>query len=86
MGIESLEESSLSKGLPEVIPEMMPGTMPGNMLEEQAASLRRSAGMEPNHTALEKLLKKHSGTHQLVLLQDFPDPDALSSAWAYSKR
>ncbi|MFK8184594.1 MAG: bifunctional oligoribonuclease/PAP phosphatase NrnA [Phormidesmis sp.] len=75
MGIESLEESSLSKGLPEVLPEMM--------LEEQAASLRRSAGIEPNHTALEKLLKKHSGTHQLVLLQDFPDPDALSSAWAY---
>lgn len=79
MGIESLEESSLSKDLPEVIPEMMSETMLG----EQAASLRRSAGIEPNHTALEKLLKKHSGTHQLVLLQDFPDPDALSSAWAY---
>ena len=71
MGLESLEKSRLSKGLPEVI------------LEEQTASLRRSAGIEPNHAALEKLLKKHSGTHQLVLLQDFPDPDALSSAWAY---
>ena len=51
---------------------------------DQADKLRRAAGFESNRAeALEKLLKKHSGTHQLVLLQDFPDPDALSSAWAY---
>ncbi|EDX87573.1 hypothetical protein S7335_5283 [Synechococcus sp. PCC 7335] len=50
----------------------------------QTDKLRRAAGFESNPTeALEKLLKKHSGTHQIVLLQDFPDPDALSSAWAY---
>ena len=53
-------------------------------LADQAAALRRTAGMENNPAnALEKALKKHSGTQQLVLLQDFPDPDALSSAWAY---
>ncbi|MEO0457247.1 MAG: bifunctional oligoribonuclease/PAP phosphatase NrnA [Cyanobacteria bacterium P01_A01_bin.114] len=34
-------------------------------------------------TALKHLLMKHSGSRQIVLLQDFPDPDALSSAWAY---
>jgi nanoRNase/pAp phosphatase (c-di-AMP/oligoRNAs hydrolase) len=28
-------------------------------------------------------LERHRGDRQLVLLQDFPDPDALSSAWAY---
>lgn len=28
-------------------------------------------------------LKRHTRERQLVLIQDFPDPDALSSAWAY---
>jgi nanoRNase/pAp phosphatase (c-di-AMP/oligoRNAs hydrolase) len=32
---------------------------------------------------LDKLLRQRSGDRQLVLIQDFPDPDALSSAWAY---
>jgi nanoRNase/pAp phosphatase (c-di-AMP/oligoRNAs hydrolase) len=35
---------------------------------------------------LEKLrnnLERHRGSRQIVLIQDFPDPDALSSAWAY---
>ena len=51
---------------------------------DKTAALRRTAGFEPDPAeALEKLLKKHSGSHQLVLLQDFPDPDALSAAWAY---
>ncbi|MEC4896355.1 MAG: bifunctional oligoribonuclease/PAP phosphatase NrnA [Oscillatoria sp. PMC 1051.18] len=34
--------------------------------------------------ALRETLERHRGERQLVLLQDFPDPDALSSAWAYS--
>lgn len=58
--------------------------MSESALADKAAALRRTAGLENNPaTALEKMLKKHSGTQQLVLLQDFPDPDALSSAWAY---
>ena len=58
--------------------------MANHALADQAATLRRAAGFESKPAeALEKLLKKHSGTHQLVLLQDFPDPDALSAAWAY---
>jgi nanoRNase/pAp phosphatase (c-di-AMP/oligoRNAs hydrolase) len=35
---------------------------------------------------LEKLadvLEKHRGDRQLIVVQDFPDPDALSSAWTY---
>ena len=52
--------------------------------EDKTAALRRTAGFESDPAeALEKLLKKHSGSQQLVLLQDFPDPDALSAAWAY---
>lgn len=30
------------------------------------------------------ILEKHQGERHLVIMQDFPDPDALSSAWAYS--
>ncbi len=33
--------------------------------------------------AVRRLLESHRGDRQLLLLQDFPDPDALSSAWAY---
>lgn len=32
---------------------------------------------------LRRMLEKHHGDRQLILLQDFPDPDALSSAWTY---
>lgn len=32
---------------------------------------------------LRQVLEKHRGERQLVVLQDFPDPDALSSAWTY---
>jgi nanoRNase/pAp phosphatase (c-di-AMP/oligoRNAs hydrolase) len=33
--------------------------------------------------ALIRVLDKHRGERHLVILQDFPDPDALSAAWAY---
>jgi nanoRNase/pAp phosphatase (c-di-AMP/oligoRNAs hydrolase) len=33
--------------------------------------------------ALKQTLERHRGSRQLVLLQDFPDPDALSCGWAY---
>jgi nanoRNase/pAp phosphatase (c-di-AMP/oligoRNAs hydrolase) len=36
-----------------------------------------------NITALKATLERHRGERQIVLLQDFPDPDALSGAWAY---
>jgi len=32
---------------------------------------------------LAKVLERHRGEKQIVVIQDFPDPDALSSAWAY---
>lgn len=38
---------------------------------------------EQRAEGLRQSLERHSGEHQVVLLQDFPDPDALSSAWAY---
>ena len=32
---------------------------------------------------LSQTLEKHRGGRQIVVIQDFPDPDALSSAWTY---
>ncbi len=32
---------------------------------------------------LQQTLEKHQGERQIVVIQDFPDPDALSSAWTY---
>ncbi|MGB7086508.1 MAG: bifunctional oligoribonuclease/PAP phosphatase NrnA [Phormidesmis sp.] len=61
-----------------------PPSSPEESLEDKAAALKRAAGYGSTPAeALEKLLKRHSGTRQLVLLQDFPDPDALSAAWTY---
>ncbi|MGB3532387.1 MAG: bifunctional oligoribonuclease/PAP phosphatase NrnA [Microcoleaceae cyanobacterium] len=34
--------------------------------------------------SLRKVLRQHTGERHLVIIQDFPDPDALSSAWAYA--
>jgi nanoRNase/pAp phosphatase (c-di-AMP/oligoRNAs hydrolase) len=31
----------------------------------------------------QQMLERHRGEKQVVVLQDFPDPDALSSAWVY---
>ena len=33
---------------------------------------------------LREVLERYRGSRQLIVLQDFPDPDALSTAWAYS--
>ncbi len=33
--------------------------------------------------ALRRTFENHRGERQLAILQDFPDPDALASAWAY---
>ncbi|ELR99669.1 bifunctional oligoribonuclease/PAP phosphatase NrnA [Gloeocapsa sp. PCC 73106] len=32
---------------------------------------------------LQQTLEKHRGERQIVVIQDFPDPDALASAWTY---
>ena len=43
---------------------------PGSLLNQKAEALRQT-------------FLRHRQERQLVLLQDFPDPDALSCAWAY---
>lgn len=41
------------------------------------------ASLEPRISQLRQSLESHRGQRQLIVIQDFPDPDALSSAWAY---
>jgi nanoRNase/pAp phosphatase (c-di-AMP/oligoRNAs hydrolase) len=48
-----------------------------------AAGLSNGRLTEQKVNALRLVLEKQRGDRQLVILQDFPDPDALSCAWAY---
>ncbi len=41
------------------------------------------ASSQPKVAALRQTLEGHRSERQLIIIQDFPDPDALSSAWAY---
>ena len=50
----------------------------GNYLAQRANSLAHQKA-----EALRQTLDQHKHERQLVILQDFPDPDALSCAWAY---
>ncbi|MFM7450711.1 MAG: DHH family phosphoesterase [Leptolyngbyaceae cyanobacterium] len=48
-----------------------------------AYDIPRSQEQSQKVEALRRSLDHHRGERQLLVLQDFPDPDALSSAWAY---
>ncbi len=43
----------------------------------------RSPEQEQKIEEFRAMLERHRGDRQVVILQDFPDPDALSSAWTY---
>lgn len=47
------------------------------------ADMRLTLAVQGTIEQLRQTLEKHRGDRQLVILQDFPDPDAMSSAWAY---
>jgi nanoRNase/pAp phosphatase (c-di-AMP/oligoRNAs hydrolase) len=65
------------------VSDSAPTTKTTELSARQATSKPDSPKQDAPVQAVRKLLEKHSGEHQLVLLQDFPDPDALSSAWTY---
>lgn len=63
---------------------------PPDSLEKVSSSLSHSHERRWHESSLEEkvaefrqMLKRHGRERQLILIQDFPDPDALSSAWAY---
>lgn len=47
------------------------------------AGLQSNSSASTQAEALRQTLEKHRGSRQLIAIQDFPDPDALSGAWAY---
>ncbi len=53
-------------------------------LTNESGHLSQRCMLPPSKTeALRQILEQHQHERQLVILQDFPDPDALSCAWAY---
>jgi nanoRNase/pAp phosphatase (c-di-AMP/oligoRNAs hydrolase) len=53
------------------------------MHDGERQSQRNNGFHPPKVEALRHTLERHQHERQLVILQDFPDPDALSCAWAY---
>lgn len=49
----------------------------------ELSSEERALNLDATTQKLRDVLEKHQGEYQIVAIQDFPDPDALSSAWAY---
>ncbi len=52
-------------------------------LRTASGSLAKSRGTAQRVAAFERVLDAHRNECHLIVLQDFPDPDALSSAWVY---
>ena len=44
---------------------------------------KKDSVLENKVQKLRQTLEQHRGENQIIVIQDFPDPDALSSAWAY---
>ena len=72
--------------LREVVPSAnTPGKRRGKaevVSEENRPSLREELH-DRKIEQLRQMFDRHKGNRHLILLQDFPDPDALSSAWTY---
>lgn len=56
---------------------------PKNRSNNTREPRRRFDASEAKIGELQRVLDRHSSERQLIVIQDFPDPDALSSAWAY---
>jgi nanoRNase/pAp phosphatase (c-di-AMP/oligoRNAs hydrolase) len=52
-------------------------------LQPFAYDVPRSTEQSQKVEALHHTLDRHRGDRQLIVLQDFPDPDALASGWTY---
>lgn len=71
-----MEESTNDPGLPDIRDDGTPTSSTDVQRWIDPAIASKSE-------ALRQCLERHSGDRHLVLLQDFPDPDAMSCAWAY---
>uniref|UniRef100_A0A832H562 Bifunctional oligoribonuclease/PAP phosphatase NrnA n=1 Tax=Oscillatoriales cyanobacterium SpSt-402 TaxID=2282168 RepID=A0A832H562_9CYAN len=69
----------------EIIDPFVRSTQDSQNYAAQPFAFDTSRSREQNQKVemLRQLLERHRGERQLIVLQDFPDPDALSSAWTY---
>ena len=87
----SLETSSfgLDRSTPDFPPNSNGAAFNGSKNYVQEYRVRspydtlRSPEQEQKVDQFRKTLERHRGERQVIVLQDFPDPDALSSAWTY---
>ncbi len=87
----SLETSSfgLDRSIPDFPPNPNGAVFNGSNKYVQEYRVRspydtlRSPEQEQKVDQFRKTLERHRGERQVIVLQDFPDPDALSSAWTY---
>ncbi|MFB6276531.1 MAG: bifunctional oligoribonuclease/PAP phosphatase NrnA [Halothece sp.] len=63
-------------------PEETSPSLPNNSKLSQSYA-NTDSSLEEIIESFKNILERHRGERQLVIIQDFPDPDALSSAWAY---
>ncbi|MEG3435719.1 bifunctional oligoribonuclease/PAP phosphatase NrnA [Pannus brasiliensis CCIBt3594] len=63
--------------------ELLPSEFTPEVCPLPPATLTGDALLSSLVDRLRRTLDHHRGEHQIVVMQDFPDPDALSSAWAY---
>lgn len=67
--------------VPPAAPAPSPSQSP--IIQPLSYEVPRSSEQSQKVEALRQTLERHRGDRQLLILQDFPDPDALSSAWTY---
>ena len=82
--MSSNDDASSGDGTSEIVPELKRIRSADNANE--GYRLRDRSVSEPYTQKVEELretLERHRGDRQLAILQDFPDPDALSCAWTY---
>ena len=82
---DSLKTATLSSDSIAVEPQQQQASM--KKVDSSISSSRERRWLEATHEPkvgeFRQTLERHRSQRQLIVIQDFPDPDALSSAWAY---
>ncbi|MEW5859367.1 MAG: bifunctional oligoribonuclease/PAP phosphatase NrnA [Cyanobacteriota bacterium] len=78
-----LDTRSDSESVVEIQPPEATATRTVNGSGNYSARASSEPPLERIVESLRQTLEHHRGDRHLVILQDFPDPDALSGAWAY---
>jgi len=63
--------------------DRQPGVLPNAEAENHVSQRQVQLWQNQKAEALRQMLERHQHERQLLILQDFPDPDALSGAWTY---